>query len=37
MTEISEIEWMAKSVRDIRVFEIKKWSNYTDFIKRKYQ
>lgn len=36
MTDISEIEWMAKSLRDIRVFEIRKWSNYTDFVKRKY-
>lgn len=34
MTEISEIEWMARSIRDIRAFEIKNWSNYTAFIKR---
>lgn len=33
MTDISEIEWMAKSIRDVRVFEIRKWSNYTDFVK----
>lgn len=37
MSELSEIEWLALSVKDIRAFEIKKWSNYTDFVKRKYK
>jgi virulence-associated protein VapD len=36
MSEFSEIEWLARSVKDIRAFEIKNWSNYTDFVKRKF-
>ena len=36
MSEFSEIEWFARSVKDIRAFEIKNWSNYTDFVKRKF-
>ena len=36
MSEFSEIEWFARRVKDIRAFEIKNWSNYTDFVKRKF-
>lgn len=37
MTEFSETEWLARSIKDIRAFEVKKWSNYTNFVKRKFK
>lgn len=27
--ELSQTEWISKSIRDIRAFEIKNWSNFT--------
>ena len=33
ITELKSIEWFRNSVRDIRVFKIEEWSNFTDFIK----
>lgn len=32
ITELKSIEWFRNSVRDIRVFKIEEWSNFTDFI-----
>jgi virulence-associated protein VapD len=33
MNELKQINWFKDSVRDIRVFRIEDWSNFTDFIK----
>jgi virulence-associated protein VapD len=30
---LTEKEWFANSVRDIRAFRIEDWSNFTDFVK----
>ncbi|MDR0694201.1 MAG: virulence protein [Prevotellaceae bacterium] len=30
---LKNIDWFKKSVRDIRVFRVEDWSNFTDFIK----
>ena len=27
--ELSQTEWISKSIRDIRAFEMKNWSNFT--------
>jgi virulence-associated protein VapD len=35
ITSLSEIEWFAKSVRDVRGFEIHNWSDFTASVKRK--
>lgn len=32
---LSEIEWFANSVRDIRGFKIEDWSNFTKLVKKK--
>jgi len=30
---LKKIDWFKKSVRDIRVFRVEDWSNFTEFIK----
>lgn len=35
ITELSNIEWFANSVKDIRAFRIEDWSNFTEFVKLK--
>ncbi|MDR1341358.1 MAG: virulence protein [Prevotellaceae bacterium] len=30
---LKKIEWFRKSVRDIRVFRVEDWSNFTDIVK----
>lgn len=30
---LRKIEWFKKSVRDIRVFRVEDWSNFTDLVK----
>nr|WP_154212822.1 virulence protein [Riemerella anatipestifer] len=32
---LSEVEWFANSVRDIRGFRVEDWSNFTKLVKRK--
>ena len=32
---LADIEWFANSVRDIRVFKIEEWSNFTRIVKKK--
>lgn len=32
---LSEIEWFANSVRDIRGFRVEDWSNFTKLVKKK--
>ena len=31
--EFSKIEWFKKSVKDLRVFKVESWSNFTDLVK----
>lgn len=33
ITELKTIDWFRNSVRDIRVFKVEEWSNFTDFVK----
>jgi virulence-associated protein VapD len=33
MNELKKLNWFRNSVRDIRVFRVEDWSNFTDFIK----
>lgn len=33
MTALKNLEWMSKSVRDIRAFKIEQWSDFTPFMK----
>lgn len=32
---LSDIEWFANSVKDIRVFRVEDWSNFTRIVKKK--
>ncbi len=32
---LSEIEWFANSVKDIRAFKVEDWSNFTNLVKKK--
>ena len=33
ISRLSAIEWFKKSVRDIRVFKVEDWSDFTDIVK----
>lgn len=33
INRLSNIEWFKKSVRDIRVFKVEDWSDFTDIVK----
>ena len=33
MNELKQISWFKDSVRDIRVFRVEDWSNFSDFMK----
>jgi virulence-associated protein VapD len=34
---LSDIDWFARSVRDVRAFKVENWSDFTSSIKRKIQ
>lgn len=33
ISRLSEIDWFKKSIRDIRVFKVEDWSDFTDIVK----
>lgn len=33
--QLSEVEWFANSVKDIRAFRVEDWSNFTRLVKKK--
>ncbi|MDR3329487.1 MAG: virulence protein [Prevotellaceae bacterium] len=35
ITALSEVDWFAKSVRDVRAFKVENWSDFTASVKRR--
>ncbi|MDR2622356.1 MAG: virulence protein [Dysgonamonadaceae bacterium] len=35
--DLSDIDWFARSVRDVRGFKVENWSNFTNSVKRRIQ